>query len=341
MITKQNRRCNPIDTVAMVFCAALFASTATTQAQDSLTKETAALVVDGSVQNVFQTGFQHLVQILVQSSRVPRSGSITDANYPAPGQYVYVHVTGYRSSTGRPPRSSRLDELPMSQSRIRAFLAIGRSGQWESISGDWYTDNPGAEFDSTIETGQPGRGGPQLGVTTQLVSTGRETALKVVSVAADSPAAKAGIEPGDILIQVNRVPLRSREQLSEAYRTSRGNFSLTVRDLNTGRDVRVKVSLDSNLPSRGSTVRPSKSLGAKVELAFFGGEPVLKVTAVQPNSPAQKAGLAPGLLILKANGKTIASPKDLDQAERDSRGTMELQVVDPINRRQRTIRVTL
>ena len=173
------------------------------------------------------------------------------------------------------------------------------------------------------------------------MSIGRDSGLKVTSVTPGRPAAKAGIELGDVLTQVGRLRVESEDQLAEAYRNSRGDFWVTVRDVNSGRDVPVNITAASNAPSNTPVRGRMQPLGASGELAFYNGEAAVKLIAVKPGSPAQKAGLAVGLLILKANGKAIESTKDLEQAERDSRGTMELLIVDPKTKRERTVRATL
>ena len=173
---------------------------------------------------------------------------------------------------------------------------------------------------------------------------GRDTALKVVRVTPNSPAANAGIEPGDILVEANRVPLKSEAQLADAYRKSGGKFALTVRNVRSGRDVLVDVETNAirvdDAPNLGRN-RKTEPLGVTAELAFYGGEAAVKVTKVKPGSPAARAGITAGILILKANGKSVANPKELDEAERVSRGKLELNVVDPSNRKERVVKVAL
>ena len=77
------------------------------------------------------------------------------------------------------------------------------------------------------------------------------------------------------------------------------------------------------------------------KLAFFGGEPALEITAVGAGSPAQQAGITPGLLITQANGKPVKSPEELQAAESESRGRLELKLIDPKERREQTVRVDL
>ncbi|WP_186774886.1 PDZ domain-containing protein [Allorhodopirellula solitaria] len=307
--------------------------------QDALNSPSTALVVDGKVENVFQSGDDYLVQILVRRSEAPRLDALAGTTYPAPGQFVYAHVGESRAGVGR---STRDRSLPQPQSQIRAFLAVGSSGQWQASGEDWYQANPSNEDPADGESPASGAG---IGLTTQRVNIGRQGALKVVRVIPDSAAANAGIEPGDILVEANREALQSQNQLAEAYRKSHGQFSLTVRDVRTGRDVLVPVAAGAAANSPGSMTRNRSmlALGATTELAFLNGEPVVKVTEVETNSPAALGGLKKGWLVLEADGESIASPQDLTAAEQASRGRMELVVVDPKDdrKREQTLRISL
>jgi serine protease Do len=83
------------------------------------------------------------------------------------------------------------------------------------------------------------------------------------------------------------------------------------------------------------------NLGAVTELTFYDIEAAVKVTEVTPGSPAARAGLQPGLVILRANDKAILHPNDLNDAARKSGGTLKLTVVDPRSGRKGTVDVQL
>ncbi len=301
----------------------------------------AAVIVEGRVTNVFQSDNDALVQILVQKSELPGFANAARASYPAPGEYVYVHVTPDNAAVDRFGRRVAGNGMPAVQSNVRATLAMDQSGQWAADGRDWYQAASGNTIGSTAQVPINQSAGT-LGVVTQRVVSGREIALKVVSVTPGSPAATAGIEQGDVLVRANREPLESGEKLEELFRDSPRGISLTVRDVRSGRDVEVDALKTADSPA--ATPRSSSSmrpLGVTSKLAFFSGEPALEITAVQPNSPAAQAGLKPGLLILKANGQAVGSPQELTTAERDSRGRLDLQVVDPKDKREQNIRVSL
>jgi S1-C subfamily serine protease len=218
-------------------------------------------------------------------------------------------------------------------------LNAGKSGQWEAGDSKWYQEiSSGDEGGLAKRSTEDGDGA--LGVTTERVSLGRTTALKVTRVRPNSAAATAGVEPGDILVEANRRPVSSQRELDDLYRSSRDQFSLTVRDVRSARDVLVNVDPYSGQP--GPEVRRGRrSLGVTGKLAFYQGEPAVEVTEVASGSPADRAGIAPGDLILEADGKTVESAESLDAITEKSRGVLGLKVADPKSRQERTIRVAL
>jgi S1-C subfamily serine protease len=187
-----------------------------------------------------------------------------------------------------------------------------------------------------------------LGLSAEPVALGPRTALKVVRVEPGGPAAKAGIEVGDVLVAANGAALTGPEQLATALRKSGPTLTLTVRDSRSGRDVPVDVALGGPKPASPLPNEPAPpagsgqgKLGVVTELTFYDVEAAVKVTEVEPGSAGARAGLTPGLVILAANGKLVLHPNDLNDAARNSGGTLKLSVVDPRTGRKSTVDVNL
>jgi len=174
-----------------------------------------------------------------------------------------------------------------------------------------------------------------LGMSAESVTLGTRSALKVIRVDPAGIAAKAGLEPGDILVAANGVPTTSVEQLLGALRKSGSTLSLTVRDTRTGRDTEVAVNLGAAKPASPkeaeppATARDPGKLGAVTELAFHDNDFAVKVTEVTPGSVAARAGLRPGAIILAVDGKPVLHPNDLNDQVRNSHGALKFTVVDP------------
>ena len=74
---------------------------------------------------------------------------------------------------------------------------------------------------------------------------------------------------------------------------------------------------------------------------LYNDEFAVKVTEVNAGSPAARAGLRPGIVIIEANGKPVLHPNELDDAIRNSGKTCRLTIVDPGTGRKKRDRCQL
>jgi serine protease Do len=212
----------------------------------------------------------------------------------------------------------------------------------------------GEERDTPVLAGDAANRNPRapartLGVSAEPVTIGQRTAMKVVGVQPDSPGQKAGLEPGDVIVTANGVPITGAEALSAVVRKSGATVSLTVRDTRTGKDTRVDVKLGGDEPGNltpapadsAAPSGPGRRLGAVTEVVFYDIDPAVKVTEVEPGSAAALAGIEPGDVIVEANGSPVLHPKELDELVRKSGPTLKLMVVDPRTRQKSAIEVKL
>jgi serine protease Do len=178
------------------------------------------------------------------------------------------------------------------------------------------------------ETGHVVRG--WLGVTVQTLT--RELAASfglenvrgalVTEVAAGSPAAKAGIGRGDVILAVNGQQIETMNDLPKQVAALPVGRPATVRVFRDGetREVTVEiVSLDdeqSQLEKRGNM---EKTLGLTLgdvspeSMRYYSleGDRGALVTAVETGGPAAEAGLRAGDLIVEANGRPVANSAEL------------------------------
>ncbi len=188
---------------------------------------------------------------------------------------------------------------------------------------------------------------PWIGASTSTVTSDMAKALKldrpagaiVDDIWAGGPAARAGIKPGDVIIEVDGQPVYDAQTLQ--YRVGvKDNKTVTdVAYVRGGKVRRTKVTLDlppeepardprmleGNHPLNGVTVdnlspRYSEELGL---------DPLSKgvvVAKVQPGSFAARRGLRPGHKIISVNGKTINTVADLDREISKPARSWELEV---------------
>ncbi len=188
-----------------------------------------------------------------------------------------------------------------------------------------------------------------LGISAEPVAVGKRTGMKVIRVQPGSPAQTAGIEVGDVIVAANDVPVTGVEVSSAVLHKSGPSLTLTVRDTRTGRDVPVPVKMsgpEAANPASIPTDSPipadtGRKLGAVTELVFYDVDPAVKVTEIEPNSPAARAGIEPGDIIIEANGTPVLHPKTLDEVVRKSSAVLKLQVVDPRSNKKTSVDVNL
>jgi M6 family metalloprotease-like protein len=141
-----------------------------------------------------------------------------------------------------------------------------------------------------------------LGVSVDFDNEGR---LVVVSVAGDSPAAQAGIEPGDALVEIDGHEVRQAVELRELLlsKSAGDEIKLAVARGDETREFATKLGATSR-PKQVSTQRVSLGLrlGDSPEKSGEG----LPIDLITPGSPAARAGLKRGEVVLKLDGESIA-----------------------------------
>jgi serine protease Do len=170
-----------------------------------------------------------------------------------------------------------------------------------------------------IEHGKVVRG--WLGVVIQGLTPSIAEALNlnhgviVMKVLPGSPAEKAGLQPGDIILAVNGKPVESITQLQfEIMKTTPGKeVKLTILRNNKTINLTVKVG---KYPSKQELQQQQTiyyNLGlvlrnaTQSELQEYGAPYGVIVVNVYPGSPAAQAGVKPGMLIWKVNNIPVKS----------------------------------
>ena len=151
----------------------------------------------------------------------------------------------------------------------------------------------------------------------------------------DSPAKKAGIQPGDVIVAIDGQPVEYVAQLQQivGFKRPGEKVQLTVvRKGGVKQDVTVVLAAkdedktqvasnttrDSNSGSSyqdklGITVEPTTSAeqtGAPISEAHRG----LMISAVDPDGPAAEKGLAPRMIITAINGQRVRSMDEFQKA---------------------------
>lgn len=147
-----------------------------------------------------------------------------------------------------------------------------------------------------------------LGVST-IVKDGRIT---VESVKPDSPAAQAGLSPGDIIVSLDGLAVNRDDQFREAILARL-----------PGEVVRLRIQRHGETKEVAATLTAvSRPLRLSTERVFFGaqvadpkdGDEGTPVESVTPNSPAAAAGLKVGDVLIKIEGNAVRRARELTDA---------------------------
>jgi regulator of sigma E protease len=119
-------------------------------------------------------------------------------------------------------------------------------------------------------------------------------------VAEGSPAERAGLRKGDRVLEVNGDVVRSYTDFAKAE------------SLSTGSDLKLKIDRQGETLTvfvQPALVDHDDGQGGKVSMPSIGVEPYLPpfVSSVDDGTPAAKAGVLPGDLIVSVNGKDVAN----------------------------------
>lgn len=180
-------------------------------------------------------------------------------------------------------------------------------------------------MDQLVRFGEVRRG--QLGVYIQDVTPElakalglkRSTGAVIAQVIPDSPAQKAGLKEGDVVVAVNGKPIRNAGQLRNAIGLLRVGDRVRLQVLRNGRSLTLTAVISKAQQAKAEAAELDERLAG----AELGGiEPThplagkvkgVQVLAVERGSPAWAAGLRPGDIIVSVNRRRV---RDLDDVKR-------------------------
>lgn len=132
----------------------------------------------------------------------------------------------------------------------------------------------------------------------------------------DSPADKAGIKQGDIILEYNKVPVKTL-----------GTFRNEIALLPPGSNVNLKINRKGEILTinvvLGTTMDNNSSLGLEVQtitpdlakqMGLAPTEEGVVITRVKPGSPSAMAGIHPGYIIIAVNHKKITNVNEFHEA---------------------------
>ncbi|MEW6322874.1 MAG: trypsin-like peptidase domain-containing protein [Acidobacteriota bacterium] len=162
--------------------------------------------------------------------------------------------------------------------------------------------------------------------------TERRGAL-VTSVNRGGPASRAGVEPGDVIIEYNGKPVRRRDELVSAVVATRPGTTVPLKVLRDKKEVALSVTVDElNLTEESTRARsgpaaPDEETGAGFGLTLGPITPDVArrlrlpsdvegvlIVDVEAGGPAFRAGLGRGDVLLEVNRRPVRTPQEASRA---------------------------
>ena len=155
----------------------------------------------------------------------------------------------------------------------------------------------------------------------------------VSDVSADSPAERAGLKRGDIIVDVNGKPVTDSNQLRMNISMMHPDARVTLKVRRDGSEREMSVNL-AELPTqeasveKGSQGSKNSFSGVSVEdldretvrqLGLPAGATGVVVTRISPSSPAADSGLRKGDVIQEVNRQPVRNTADFERAMRNSK----------------------
>jgi serine protease Do len=225
-------------------------------------------------------------------------------------------------------------------------------------------------------TGSRVGSGPGLGVSVRDVTAddaagAARTGAVVESVRGDSPAAKGGVQAGDIIVTYDGEFVRSARQLARLIDETPENKAVPLTVTRSGKRVDLSVTPQTRQPWAASLVHPAPltrdfnfniqpktlrvtpglhmafgtRLGVQTQDVtgqlgeYFGASAGVLVTSVVDNTPARAAGLRAGDVITEVDGQSVENTAALRLQLAGKTGSVALTVMR--DRSERTINVDI
>jgi serine protease Do len=158
----------------------------------------------------------------------------------------------------------------------------------------------------------------------------------VTDVQGDTPAARAGLKQDDVITAINGTDVETSRGLTRdiGFRPPGETVRLTVYRNGKQQEVQVKLGERPDLEGIASAPQNEREedTGRKLGLRLQEPDPRLApgvrqgamVVDVDPGSPADRAGLQPGMVIVEAGGKQVRNPREFAQVIRGAKSGSSL-----------------
>ncbi|HEY2810860.1 MAG TPA: DegQ family serine endoprotease [Rhabdochlamydiaceae bacterium] len=205
---------------------------------------------------------------------------------------------------------------------------VSRSGGYMGIGFAIPSNMAKHIMDQIIDKGMVTRG--FLGVSLQPIDKDIADAFNLAKpegaliseVVKDSPADKAGVKQGDIILEYNKTPIKSLQNFRKDISMMAPGSTVKLKINRKGEILTISVALGSSSDTANSEGVVQK-LGMEIDnltadlakqLGYSAKEEGVVIVKVKPGSPAALVGLRPGFLIQAVNHRKVNNIADFNEA---------------------------
>jgi serine protease Do len=175
---------------------------------------------------------------------------------------------------------------------------------------------------------------------------------EIVSVQEGTPAARAGLQLGDVVVNVDGKPVRTQSVFMEELAKKRPGDTVRLEYIRYGRRLQADVKLSEFQPIQPERVRTERPVETSSVLGFrwgtapqqcgFSRASGVYVVEIDRYSAAAQANIAPCAQILRINGQAVNSSQDIERVARSLKPgdtvSLVLRETDENDRAQERIR---
>jgi serine protease Do len=145
----------------------------------------------------------------------------------------------------------------------------------------------------------------------------------ISEVVKDSPADKAGLKQGDIILECNKQPIKSLQSFRNEVSLMNPGSTINLKVNRKGQILAIAVQLGTSNNTLATGGNLIQKLGMELDtltpdlskqLGYTQKEEGVVITKIKPGSAAASAGLRPGFLIQAVNHKKVANIEEFNEA---------------------------